>query len=357
MQSILDQVAFGILILTGYGIILGFLHQASLFNIFADAINFIPFVFYFAFRKLANHETGKKALYYTFIVIILFVAIRNLIYYREILLEAFMPWQQERARVAANEVILLTGSIFFFVKAIMAQAFKKQLFFILLFLLLFVDLIITQSRGYWLAFSFALTAVFIISDRSLKKKLLTYLGSIMLILGVVIVFFFSDELALALEGLAKRFETLGTGELDISLKERWLETVAVWEKIVANPIAGYGMGTTYRRELLFLNFVEQRYFIHNGYLLVWYKMGILGLIAFITLSVSILIKSYQIYKYHTAPEIKAIALTVFSVLIGILFVNNTSPQFYHFDCLLVISLMAVFVTYYSNRIAPSHIKA
>ena len=277
-----------------------------------------------------------------------FVSIRNIFNYRELILSAYMDWQAESARDSSNEVILFSGSVFLVSYAIYTKSLLRSVISLVGLMITFVALILTQSRGYWIAFIVSCISLFLVSDFKTKKKTLILLAIIVTIVSTISALFFYDKLQVIFDALINRFQTIGEGGLDVSLKERLLESIAVIERIYSNPIAGHGFGTTYRRELLFFNYVEYRTFIHNGYLLVWFKSGILGLILFLSLFFVLIKESYAAIKKSTSVIHKSLSVASFSVLIGLLLVNNTSPQFFHFDSLLIVMLITIYLIEQKN---------
>ncbi len=348
-----DQFYLAFIFLLAYSIFLGVLNKASLYNILGDAVSYTPFLIYFALRNLRGNQKWSKLIFLGFLFIVFFVSIRNILNYRELILSVYMDWQAESARDSSNEVILFSGSVFLISYAIYTQSLLRSVISLAGLMLTFIALVLTQSRGYWIAFIVSCISLFYVSDFKAKKKTLLLLTVIVTIVFSISALFFYDKLQVIFDALITRFQTIGEGGLDVSLKERLFESIAVIERIYSNPIAGHGFGTTYRRELLFLNYVEYRTFIHNGYLLVWFKSGILGLILFLSLFFVLIKESYAAIKKSTSTIHKSLSISSFSVLIGLLLVNNTSPQFFHFDSLLIVILITIYLI---ERKSPSIIK-
>ncbi|HKJ34364.1 MAG TPA: hypothetical protein VKA34_21245, partial [Balneolales bacterium] len=112
----------------------------------------------------------------------------------------------------------------------------------------------------------------------------------------------------------------------------------------------YGMGVEYHRYYILLRDYIPITYIHNGYLAIWFKTGILGLISIIGLTLIVLHHLMLIYKRTEVLFIKIIALSSFGLLSGMLVVNMTSPQFYAFDSMTLIILISVFASHYYNQL-------
>jgi len=96
------------------------------------------------------------------------------------------------------------------------------------------------------------------------------------------------------------------------------------------------------------------YYAHNGYLYLWYKLGILGLLSFLSfyfLKLMIIIKSIRIEEN---PLLKKILQAFLFILISFLIISITSPQFYHKPSILIMSIIWAFGdSVYINHFNPS----
>jgi len=83
------------------------------------------------------------------------------------------------------------------------------------------------------------------------------------------------------QAYSQRIETLGsvvTGNVtEEGIRSRQIETAAVWRNIRANAITGIGLTQPYLSNVQF-RYQEPTY-LHNNYLWVWLKFGLLGLAA------------------------------------------------------------------------------
>src|SRR5690606_27464777 len=81
---------------------------------------------------------------------------------------------------------------------------------------------------------------------------------------------------------AERLATLGSAATnDISLYNRFRESGVVLDLIAKNPIVGHGAGVGYLFFEIGRSGTDTDSFVHNGFLGVWYKWGIWGLIALV----------------------------------------------------------------------------
>lgn len=235
--------------------------------------------FYFPIREACvRDKEGVKLILSLLLWIGLFAAVRNVIMYRHALADADYAWQIVSGRVWMNDTLLMVTSTVAVALVLHLRKAASRIAVGGVFLVLLVGLILTQSRTMWVAFAIGCLLIFVFIDSSRKKQLLAVgLGGLAIsaILGLL---FFSQYIDLIFLALVDRFASLGTAfTSDLSLINRFQESMAVLGDVIRNPIIGYGMGVPFRFfDLTHMGTVE-RTFIHNGYLSLWFKFGILGL--------------------------------------------------------------------------------
>lgn len=346
IENILDISFLFLLFVLLYGCILGILNHQSVKLSVSEFSFFVGILYYFPIKESLPEQKFRKALLLVISIFIGYVLIRNVINYRAIIVQAVFEWQAEKARVAANEFILLMGCIFTLSFSAISEKVLSRVLFILLFTGLFGGLILTQSRGYWLAFLVGVFAVFWVIDKEGKKKIFFTFATLS-IAGIAIgMIFFNDLFTLVIDGLILRFQSIGSGSLDISLKDRYNESIEVLKLISVNPIMGYGLGTTFTRHSLISDVFIKTSFIHNGYLAAWFKFGISGLFAFTSIWFLNIRYATKVYSHSNNSTVKAISLTIIGTTFGVLLVNNTSAQILLMESILFISLGSAFLSYY-----------
>lgn len=344
IHTSLDKLFLLLLFLIPYGIILGIINGASVYLAFGETTFFLGILIYFPLRKYLDQKRFRYILGVILTLILLYVLIRNVINYRLLIIQAVLPWQTEKARVAGNEVILLIASLFCLSIAAITSTKWKQILSTILFIAFIGGLVLTQSRGYWLAFAIgALIIFYFINTKGKIRILLTFLvlTSSSIILASI---FFGDFLALIIKGLTSRFQSLGSGKLDISLLERLLESKTVLGMMIENPIAGYGFGYTYTKKILFYDHFIKTSYVHNGYLAMWLKFGIVGVVTFISIWVIAIRNSYKLYHSKSNEFDKSVSLTISGSVLGIILVNNTSPQILTFESILFVTIFCAYIS-------------
>lgn len=335
---------FFILILPAYSL-LGLLNGANAYNALGELTYFAGIFTYFAFKNYFHNELFKNSILCLLGLVLLYVMVRNAYYYQQIILQAYMPWQLEKARVASNEVFILLALVFSTVAVLLVKNYFSKLILFTIFIGAFASLILTQSRGYWIAYTFSVLIIFFYTERRYKKNIVLYF---ILIFGTGIVIsnlFFPDYFELITTALIERFKSIGSStQIDISVLERIDETKRVFSKIVINPIVGYGFGVEYIKYIFFERIHVATSYVHNGYLAAWYKLGLPGLFLFLSIYFYTIKNCYFIYKKHFVVLHKIISLSIIATLFAMLLVNITSPQFLQFDSILLMTLFAVYST-------------
>ena len=339
LENTLDYLFLLLHLLIPYAVILGKINGAATYTAFGEVTYFLGIFTYFPLREYLEDERFKKVLGYILIITLAFVLIRNFIYYRQILAQALLPWQAENARVAANELIVVIGCSLTLATASITESKRLQIISTGLFMVFLVSLVLTQSRGYWVAGFMSVIVIFLVVNKKGKLRIILTAFSLLSIGFVLASILFVDLLDLILNALNERLKSIGSVSKDNSLQDRWLESKTVFNLILQNPIAGYGFGTEFTRKRLFFDFFIQTSFIHNGYLGAFFKFGILGFVSFLAVWFLIIKKSKKLYKITH----KIFPLAIVGVVSGMLLVNNTSSQILIFEGVAFTTLAAAYL--------------
>lgn len=335
-----------------YGIALGFVTGAPMKNRIDDITLMFPLFTYFVLRDQMHDDKVVRNVMIVTVAVIIFISIRNMLNYQQILLNAVMEWQVQKARVAKNEVFLLLGSLAFFIIQSLQAKWVPRLVALGFFGFFMAGLILTQSRGYWLAFVLGATVFLLVADR--KAKIRAIVTSAVLISAAVFVAltFYYQATMVVVENLAYRLSLTGGG-LDPSLLERVHETGTVWELVKQNPLAGYGFGYTYVRYGLIAGYSTVTSYLHNGYLAMWYKMGFFGMLAAVSYLIAIVATGYRLYRKALDPMARTFGLVIMCQILSMMLVNITSPQFLGFDSTLLLAVLGAAAASLADRHLPS----
>lgn len=351
LETPLDKMFLLFTLMLPYASVLGLTNGANLYPAFGELTYFAGVFIYYALRYYFNLETFRKGLLYLIPLILLFVIARNAYYYQEIIMQAYVPWQVEKARVTSNEVLILFFTTLATAAFVYAKTLRLNIASIVFLGIGFLSLILTQSRGYWLAFIVSFTIIFLSVPADKKGKMLLYFSVILIIMLGIAKIYFPDYFTLVFNALVLRFQSIASSaQVDISLLERFEESAVVFSKIAVNPILGYGFGTEFTKFIFFERLHISTSYVHNGYLAAWYKFGLFGLLLLLSIYFSVIRNSYRIFKHSNKAIHKIIGLTILATLSGMLLVNNTSPQFLAFDSILLLTFMAAYCSEFGPEI-------
>ena len=236
--------------------------------------------FYFPVKDAARDPRALRAILLTFVFIALFVAARNFMQYVLALQSVDALWEVIQNRHRTNErlvMMALLGALVFFVYY--ARRWWAYGLFLALSTIFTASIMAGRSRTVWLAIGLALAVVFVLANRRDRVRLLLFGASgfaLVLVGGLIL---FDDLFLLVLTGLFERFASIGTAnQSDISMINRFYEWRTVWEYILESPLVGHGFGVPYRFYNVIYHITESKTFVHNTYIGLLYRHGLIGLL-------------------------------------------------------------------------------
>lgn len=338
-----DRILFLFLILVTLSFPITILFGGSIGMAIGEWLSLSMLAFYFPVKEVVERDPRAiKVIVGVVFVVGTFVLIRNFLNYREIIASAAYAWQVTRGRAVTNEGLLMVPAFFCLTFYIYTTRNWMRLAIAGAFILFFAGLVLTQSRGYWIAFVFGTGILFLILQWRHKLLLLStgvIAGAGASAIGMI---FFGDFITLIMTGLVDRFVSIATAVVeDDSLINRFNETAAVWEHIKVNPILGYGMGVTYRFYDFTFLFSHEKPFIHNGYVSLWYKFGIWGLGMVMFFLGTACRRAYQAYRACRNDNlyVSAVALAVLSSFAAFSLSAITSNPFYVNDTMFMFAVL------------------
>ncbi|WP_143536822.1 O-antigen ligase family protein [Rubricoccus marinus] len=223
--------------------------------------------------------------------------------------------------------------------------------------LLLGGLILAKSRGPWVAAAVALMIAGSLLPGHGKRRLVGFslLGAALLVGGAIAVL--GDELALIGIGLARRLFSISSAfTADVSLLNRYEETASAWREIQQSPILGHGWGAQVFRKDLIANGTLSWGFIHNGYIWLWHKVGILGLTLFlIPFGTSVLYGIRAATSAALAHEERAYAAASVGAVLAFAVLGLPSNPFAVLDQILIVTLaMALASGLYHRSLRYAH---
>ncbi len=201
-------------------------------------------------------------------------------------------------------------------------------------LLLLAALLSTLARNLLIGGLISLgLLVFVLRDRersNLRRTVLAAVAGLALLLAFVAVASESPAIAEYAEAYGNRIERMFSSEIlsrEENLFSRWEEMSFAISRLREHPILGIGLYNPYRPAFFREEEPTLRHFIHNAYLGLWLKTGLLGLVAFLWLSAAFLRFAYRGWQRVSDPLLRGVAVGSLVAYVGLLFMNFVAPSF------------------------------
>lgn len=349
-----------------WGLINGYLNKNSLANIFFDFNGWLYFLMIFAFfSALTTWEKIQSAFQVifaaSFYLILKTVALLYLFSHQiSYLLPSLYKWVRQ---TGVGEITHMPNNFYriffqshiyivclFFLIALLLISFKRKDFckkdylgFWLLGLFSTLVIFTSYSRSFWLGALFGLVGlyylIFFILKLTMKKA---FLVSILLLITIFTAYFLAYGIVKlpwpkpsAITGglIEERTKDITTEAGSIS---RFQLLSPLIDKIKAKPIFGSGFGTTItyqtkdpRYLAIHPDGIYTTYAFEWGYLDIWVKIGLFGLLAYLTLIYQFFRLGRRIFTKITNPTGQTLTLGLLLGLFLLVMINVTTPYLNH----------------------------
>ncbi len=194
----------------------------------------------------------------------------------------------------------------------------------------------TYFRQYWLTLVVACAGLFVILTSGERIRLLKRIAPV-IILCIIVISFLAlsqpSQVVRIFQPLVARLETLTHNPLkEASLQWRIAETRYALQKIGQQPILGIGLGNTYRPPMIsesdtrsFSEWTSK--YIENGYLYIALMMGLVGLLPFLWLCTTYLLRVYRNRRIVKDDNLRGVYLGFGVAFLGMLACNIFTPTF------------------------------
>lgn len=301
--------------------------------------------FYFPIREICLRPVGQNAPKYILSSMGLvagFIALRNFLDYRRGFQEAQNLWEIAAGRVVMNEHVLMMAGLVSLTFLLFSQRKSHTVALGSLFVVFSTAVVVGQSRALWVSYALGFGILFLLVNRAKRIQIIAvatlWLCTVLLV-GFLV---FEDFFNLILAGLLDRFFSLQTAATqDVSLINRFLEAKAAWESIKVNPIVGYGFGVPFSYYSLVFEFTRYSSFIHNGYVGVLYRHGVIGFVLLFGFYFgSIWMSLRAVLHRNVSRSNYVLAAAALACLGAESLVANTQNPFATSDYTLIIAVMA-----------------
>ncbi|MFQ5629943.1 MAG: O-antigen ligase family protein [bacterium] len=332
----------GFLMMCVFSIIPAILNQISLLKWLRELLPFFTLLLIFPLREVANNPRRIKIILACFVLLGVAVAIDNLLAYREAASAVTQLWELKSSRKAFNAPmftgIVIVASAFF----ISVKSLKLKLLSLLIIMVFAGALIITFTRGYWLATAIGVFTLFLLIPIRQKLGMGIYFSLLALLFTGTIFLFFGELANFILDAVGERFSTVGSVGKDLSLMNRMAEAEYILSEIAKNPVVGYGLGKMFKFDAI-IPYEFPTWYIHNTVLFVWYKVGLLGLLCLVIFASGTFIKGYRVYRNTDDTFTKTLLSGLLACFVALVFVSFSSPQLLERDSALIVAILSALV--------------
>lgn len=333
--------------------VLGQVFGANAYDFRADLLATLPFLLYLPVKDVcARHPRGVVSIGAVLLAFGLVASVRSAVLLRQTITTATQVWEIADARAILNETAIMSGLLVCFAALLTVSGARTRAVLLGLVGVLFGGIILSKSRGFWVATVLGL-GVLAVTVRSVeRRRLVTAVVLGATALGVVAGLLFSDQVALLLDGSARRLASLATAGQDLSLLNRFAETRGAWERIRVNPILGYGWGVQFAYYGLLTDGTVRWSFLHNGYVNLWYKTGLWGLLLMMVVWVGGLVRAGRSGRTLRLGEWeRACAYGATASLAALSLAAITSNPFSSLDLMLIVTLVLALAHGVADRAA------
>lgn len=317
----------------------------SILKWFRELVPFLGYLLYYPMKDTLRNSRQIKILSLCFMLLVVFIGVVNIIQYSQLLGKASYLWEIQASRQTANEPLFLVLFGVSVVSYLYAKNLKIKLLSLMTVVFSAFVLVLSFSRGYWIAACISLFLIFIYVDLKRKLQMLSYIPVVVLPAIVIASLYLGGFKEFFYQVVLERVASIANWEQDISLVGRFNEAKTLFSLCLINPIVGYGLGATYTFYNIVLGFSINTWYTHNAFLFLLFKTGIFGLLSFLSFYLIVIKRGYLSFKKTINNWYqKSLSLGIVCSLISMIPLSITSPQFIQNDSILIIALGAAFVT-------------
>lgn len=318
------------------------LHGATPHTIVRELTSLAMIAFFFPIREAVRRsEHGLRALLGVALVLTVFVVVRNVFTYREVLNSAERMADMVAGRVIANEHMLAACSLFGAVFLLYASTARQALSGAVIFLMAFGALLLSMSRGFWVAFAWGVCFLIWAVDGQRRMRIVWMGGLAAIGIFAIATIFFGNFAQIYIEGLLDRISSVGSSTTrDVSMLGRIYEGRAALGHIAENPVLGHGVGAPFTFSTILTRTEITTTFVHNGYIYLWYAFGIPGALLILTLWGRGIGAGLNVFRRVDVPRLERLAsLSIAATLFCYTLSAMTSSPFWHKDYLLGLGVL------------------
>ena len=334
------------------------LHGGALSNYVSEASAWAMLGFYFPVREaVVRYRHGGVVVFGLLVWITLFVALRNLSNYQELIAAAVVAEVAGGRRVDMSNAVLMAGAMVLIGAFAAARRGWPVVAAGAALLPVVLALLITQSRALWVVTVIGAALAFVFGRGAQRTRVLALAGVGTFGAAVLLFAIAGDRADAVVAGFTRRFLSLGRSTRDISLLSRIYEAEAVWDRVVRNPVLGYGIAVPYTVYDIITQKTYDLSYIHNGFTALAYKFGVWGVALVLGAWASLIGRALRAFRRASAGSVEgAAALGCFLMLTALVVLSNTSNPFHNGDSLLMLGVVGGLTSGLHARLAGSALR-
>jgi O-antigen ligase len=187
-----------------------------------------------------------------------------------------------------------------------------------------IALTLSYRRSFWIAGVFTIVVVVIVASRRRGRAVLA-IGATTLVLALIGAATIGSSENPSSSPLAERASTIAPGDLGTNRGDRYRmdERKNVIETIERHPVTGVGLGVDWEVHQPLAEDHDRRY-AHVAILWYWVALGILGVIAYLSLLGTGMGAAIRIWRRHPDQVVQACSIAGFGAILGLGIVELTA---------------------------------
>jgi O-antigen ligase len=179
-------------------------------------------------------------------------------------------------------------------------------------------LLLSFRRTIWLGTAVAAPVLVVAASGRVGRRFIVPATAVAAVVAYIVL---STGIGGGLQGsLVTRAESISLAKISQSQQDRYRidERRNVWAAIEHSPITGLGIGVPWPiRYPLGIDFPDQTDFTHIAAFFWWMKMGLIGLIAYVSLLAATIMTGIAVWRRHHDPQIRVFGLAGAGLAIGL----------------------------------------
>ncbi len=305
---------------------------------------------YFPIRDIIKTEKDFQQYLLFAAFVILCVGIYQLYdYYIRITVRIVYAYEMAHT-MNANQTLYTASSVVGLIFLIMTNDIKLKIFSLIFAASSIFFLITTFSRTFWLILILSTIVFFIIIPMQKKIRMAVYMSFIISFMSIVSFIFLKDNVTILYEVVKKRLFSAGKLTKDMSLYARLVEWELINQKILENPLGGYGLAKKFHfYDPITLKTLHTSV-VHNGYLHIIFRIGIPLSLFYFSFLLFYLFKAINLIPKARSDIHKSVSFSAIGLFLTLLLANSTGPIFFYRDGLFVTAMVISFICILENLI-------